>query len=117
MLSLFLLARRLWRGIRRNVDDPEFRALLIVAFMLLLSGTVFYSRIEGWSALDALYFSTITLTTVGYGDFAPQTSFGKVFTIIYILVGIGIFVALGAKIAIAQLNASRDPDPGPPAVK
>ena len=53
-------------------------------------GTIVYHYIEGWKWLDALYFSVITLTTVGYGDFSPQTDFGKLFTIIYVLTGIGI---------------------------
>ncbi len=43
--------------------------------------------------LDSLYFSTITLTTIGFGDFAPQTDAGKIFTIIYIGVGIGMILA------------------------
>jgi hypothetical protein len=44
----------------------------------------------GWSVLDALYFSVITLTTVGYGDFSPQTPAGKKFTMIYVLIGLGL---------------------------
>lgn len=34
----------------------------------------------------------ITLTTIGYGDLSPQTDLGKLFTILYILVGIGIIL-------------------------
>ena len=45
---------------------------------------------QGLDWLDALYFSVVTLTTVGYGDFSPQTDIGKIFTIIYIIGGIGI---------------------------
>lgn len=40
--------------------------------------------------MDSLYFSVITLTTVGYGDFSPQTPGGKIFTMIDILVGLGL---------------------------
>ncbi|WP_269849570.1 potassium channel family protein [Methanosarcina horonobensis] len=42
--------------------------------------------------LDSLYFSVITLTTVGYGDFTPQTVYGKIFTMIYIFFGLGILI-------------------------
>lgn len=62
----------------------------LTSTIALLTGTIFYHYAEGLRWLDALYFSVITLTTVGYGDFSPQTDIGKVFTIIYILVGIGI---------------------------
>jgi voltage-gated potassium channel Kch len=40
--------------------------------------------------LDSLYFRVVTLTTVGYGDLSPQTSIGKIFTMIYIILGLGI---------------------------
>jgi hypothetical protein len=54
---------------------------------LLVIGTVFYSVVEGWSPLDSLYFSMITLTTVGYGDLTPSTPASRSFTVLYILVG------------------------------
>lgn len=43
--------------------------------------------IEPFTFIDALYMSIITISTVGYGDFSPQGTGMKVFTIIYILVG------------------------------
>jgi voltage-gated potassium channel len=43
--------------------------------------------------LDAFYFSVITLTTVGYGDLSPTTPISKIFTVIYILLGISILLA------------------------
>ena len=59
------------------------------ALIVLGIGTAFYSNVEGWSSFDALYFSVITFTTVGYGDFSPHTVLGKAFTIIYIILGVG----------------------------
>jgi voltage-gated potassium channel len=53
---------------------------------------LFYHDVEGWRWLDSFYFSVITLTTVGSGDFAPKTDLGKIFTMIYICVGLGILV-------------------------
>ena len=38
-------------------------------------------------------FSFITLTTIGYGDYAPQTDGGKIFTVIYIILGVGIILS------------------------
>jgi voltage-gated potassium channel len=58
--------------------------------LILITGTLFYHNVEGWTWLDSSYFSVITLTTVGYGDFSPQTDLGKVFTMVYIFVGLGI---------------------------
>lgn len=64
--------------------------LLSLTLATLLIGTIAYHFIEGWSYIDSLYFSTTTLTTVGYGDFSPTTNFSKIFTIFYIITGIGI---------------------------
>ena len=57
------------------------------------SSFVVYHYLEGWSYIDSLYFSVVTLTTVGYGDFTPQTDAGKLFTVFYIIIGIGIIFA------------------------
>jgi voltage-gated potassium channel len=67
--------------------------------LILLSGTIFYRSVEGWSWIDALYFSVTTISTVGFGDLAPRTDIGKLFTVVYIFVGVGVFVALFAQFA------------------
>ena len=74
-------------------QDEEYRQLLLTTLAILGLGTVVYRYLEGWNWIDALYFSVITLTTVGYGDFSPATDAGKLFTIFYILIGIGIILS------------------------
>jgi voltage-gated potassium channel len=71
-------------------DRHIFRALLGLVAITLGIGTVVYHLVEHMSWLDAYYLSVVTLTTVGYGDFSPQTTFGKVFTTFYIFAGVGI---------------------------
>ena len=73
--------------------DPETKALPIIVAALLLSGTIFYWSVEDWTLVQALYFSVVTLTTVGYGDLTPTSDFSRIFTIIYIFIGIGVLVA------------------------
>lgn len=105
LIILSVVVGRFAHAIQHMARNPEFRLLLLVVLATLISGMFFYRRFEGWSLLDSLYFSVITLTTVGYGDFAPQTSAGKIFTIIYIIAGLGIlaaFVTTVANIAIEQ---------------
>jgi hypothetical protein len=93
VVAFLTVLARLFRIIHRSWRDPEFRGLFFLVGILLLGGTVFYSRFEGWSPLDSLYFSVITLTTVGYGDLHPTTAASKVFTILYIFIGLGIILA------------------------
>ena len=72
--------------------SSRFDTLLLLVVITLAIGTVFYNTVEGWGFLDSLYFSVITLTTVGYGDLAPVTSIGRLFTIFYVMIGIGILL-------------------------
>ena len=51
-------------------------------------GAVFMHNVEKWSWLDSTYFSTATLTTVGYGDLVPKHDVTKLFLIPYMLFGI-----------------------------
>jgi voltage-gated potassium channel len=104
VFSLLLGLVRLGQSIARSFRDPQFRALLVLYGALLLVGTAFYVRAEGWSVLDALYFCVVTLATVGYGDVAPRTTLGKVFTIVYILIGAGVFVVLAAELAVGVIR-------------
>jgi voltage-gated potassium channel len=46
----------------------------------------------------------VTLTTVGYGDFAPTSEGTQIFTIIYILTGFGVLVALLTAVAQQYLR-------------
>lgn len=86
------------------MKDPEFRALFKLLLIMLASGVLFYTQVEHWSFIDALYFSVITMATIGYGDLAPTTTFSKIFTMFYALVSVGIFVALAAKIGSVLLE-------------
>jgi voltage-gated potassium channel len=93
MIEFFLTTLRLARGAasawRR---DPQFRSLVFLVLITLLGGTIFYSLEEGWSVVDAFYFSVTTLTTVGLGDLTPKTTIGKLFTVVYIFAGLSIIL-------------------------
>jgi len=72
--------------------NPRFDILLVLVLVTLGIGTIFYTQVEGWTFLDSLYFSVITLSTIGYGDISPITSVGRLFTIFYVIAGVGILL-------------------------
>jgi voltage-gated potassium channel len=106
LIGLFVILRRFVRAIRDAWrSDQAFRTLLALVVSLLVSGTTFFTLVEGWSVLDSFYFSVTTLTTVGFGDPAPATAAGKIFTILYIFVGLGViggFINVLAKHTFAR---------------
>ena len=95
--------------------DPEGKLILGSVAVLLAVGTIVYSILEGWSLLDSLYFSVVTLATVGYGDLHPTTDIAKIFTIGYILTGIGIVAAFASEVAKHRIPPEHiDPATGLP---
>jgi voltage-gated potassium channel len=111
VIPLFLAFRGLARAIAAVFRDPETQALPVVAGALVLTGTIFYWRFEDWTIIQALYFSVVTLTTVGFGDFTPTTAGTQIFTIIYILTGLGVLVALLSSVAQQYLRQKAERDP------
>ncbi|MEI7770285.1 MAG: potassium channel family protein [Chloroflexales bacterium] len=108
LISLLLTIQHIGVALRRAWRDTEFRALTTLVLLTLALGTLFYHAVEGWGWLDSLYFCVITLATIGYGDFSPQTGAGKLFTIIYVFLGIGLLVAFFTQLAAALLEAQRE---------
>src|SRR5512146_102841 len=100
MLSFILLIRSFVRALYHALkEQPAVRGLVILTVLLLAAGTLFYANVEHWSAVDSLYFSVTTLTTVGFGDLAPHKTASKLFTIIYILIGVSILLGLVSMLA------------------
>ncbi|MEQ8766099.1 MAG: potassium channel protein [Planctomycetota bacterium] len=67
----------------------------VAVFTLLVIGVVGYVLIEGYSLIDALYMSVITISTVGFGEVRELSSLGRLFTVLLILIGVGL-LAYGA---------------------
>lgn len=62
----------------RIANSP--RALVIVFLVTILGSAVVYAVAEHSDYLNAVYWSVVTATTLGYGEFSPHTEMGKVLT-------------------------------------
>jgi voltage-gated potassium channel len=111
MIPLLLAFKGLARALHAVWRDPETKALPVVAGVLVLTGTLFYWRFEEWTLIESLYFCIVTLTTVGYGDLSPTTDVTRIFTIVYILTGFGVLVALLTSVAQQYLKHKTEPRP------
>ena len=73
---------------KRQRKRVMMAALVFVS--VIIAGTAGYIFIEGYSILNALYMTVITLSTVGYGIPKPLDTQGQVFTIVLILFNLGV---------------------------
>lgn len=71
--------------------NPQRRLLwgIYALVGIIVVGTGGYMAIEGWSFLDALYMTVITITTVGYAELHPLSTGGRIFSIFLIVGGVG----------------------------
>ncbi len=58
--------------------------------LVIITGTLGYSLIEGWDLFDSLYMTIITLATIGYTELHELSKMGRVFNIFLIFFGVGV---------------------------
>ena len=88
-----------------------------VLTMVVIIGSVMYV-VEGGkhgftSIPKSIYWAIVTLTTVGYGDIAPQTSLGQFLAAVVMLLGYGIIAIPTGIVTVEMANINRVPGPGP----
>ena len=81
---------------------------VLLLMMLICIGAYAFHLIEWWTLLDSLYFTVITVASVGYGDFAPHTDIGKVLAMCYAIVALPIFAYTGALFIERRMSKGKD---------
>jgi voltage-gated potassium channel len=104
------MLRRFFRAFRVAAREEGFLPVLSAAFLLVLAGTLSYWALEDWHLVDALYFAVATLTTTSVADpeLVLEHRAAKVFTIFYLLIGIGVLVELLRRLGMGFVAASRE---------
>lgn len=69
----------------------QIKRIALLLALISAFGILGLMVIEGWSFLDALYMTFITLSTVGYEEVHPLSPGGKLFMVVFIIMGVGLF--------------------------
>ena len=90
----------------RKVKSQLLAVLILILIYIFVSAMlVFQMEQEIFdSFLDALYWATISITTIGYGDISPVTPVGRIITMISALVGMAIIALPTGIITAAYMN-------------
>ena len=76
----------------------------LILTILLSIGIIGFMYFENMSLMNAIYFSIVTMATVGYGDIHPKTEIGKILAMIIIIGGVGTFLGVIASITDLFVN-------------
>jgi voltage-gated potassium channel len=111
--------RAIWRSITRDRANSALMTLLLMGIIVLQFGSLAILRVEQYAeganittASDALWYTIVTISTVGYGDHYPITNPGKWIGTLIIIIGVGIFGTFTGYLANAFLGpgkASEEP--------
>ena len=92
LIELALSGKFVYDIIKRLKNDKVFRTLGFLLFVLILVGTMFFWLVEGRSFLGALAYAVGTLSMNSPYNQAPQSTIGVIFNIIYIFIGVGVYL-------------------------
>ena len=96
---------------RKFVAGMVFGLRVVWPVLSVLLGTMaalglVVGRLEGWPALESLYFAFVSGLTIGYGDFAPRTGLARLLAILIGICGV-LLTAMVAAIAVRALTGAR----------
>ena len=95
----------------------SLRIIAAVFTLVMALGIGGFMITEGMSFADALYFSVVTVTTVGYGDITPKSGAGRILAMLIIILGVGTFSAVVARMMYAPTRSRMEESLGSSSVK
>jgi Ion channel len=102
--------RRFVRALAYAGREENFGPVLGTGAFLVIVGTITYSLGNGWNVVDAFYFAVATLTTSSIADpeLVLEDGWMKLFTVFYVLVGIGILVEVLRRLGRAFIEVRQE---------
>lgn len=112
-LTAYMKATRLVVNVFKSTRNQLFLALVLALFLIVISSCLVYfaehaAQPDVFTSIPAtVWWSVVTLTTVGYGDMTPATTIGKMFTSVILLAGVALFALPAGIITAGFLEESR----------
>ena len=109
-LSILLLLHDAWHYFKSwqrfaslepiSTSQLKFLGYFILLEITIVVGGLVFSALEGWTYRQSVFFSIVSLTTIGYGfKFVPRTNGGKLFLMFYGIFGLGLVAFMLSKFA------------------
>lgn len=105
---LIAVSSKLWDVVRKLMKTNGLSKILVLNLVAVMVASALLSFVEKQSFLNSLWWSIVTMTTVGYGDIVPQTAIAKIIAIILMLIGILTFGMVTAIITRFFVDSERD---------
>jgi len=81
-----------------------FGKSVVLGLLVIFGGMIGYILIEDMSAFDALYMTTITVTTIGFREVFPLSGGGRVFTMVLAFAGVGVILVIASEFARVMIE-------------
>ena len=114
LLRVLILTARFWAAAKVLIRHHTFAVIGVTSVLsVVVSASLIYAAERGCDGTiqtfaDALWWSAATITTVGYGDVSPKTTVGRAIGLVLMIVGVGLFGLLTARVAAFFVESERE---------
>lgn len=104
LLRIIVLLTKFKKNTDKFLKTNNFHYVIWFTILTVIIGALGFSIIENKSFSDGLWWSFVTVTTVGYGDMSPTTGIGRLLASLLMLIGIGFLGMLTGAISTFFIN-------------
>ena len=90
--------------VKDEIRKSRLNFLLVISTIFIVIGAVLISLVEGMPLGDALWWSFVTFTTVGYGDVLLKTQLGRTIAVLLMIIGIGIIGVITTTLTLSLIG-------------
>lgn len=108
LVELALAGKFIFDIVKRLKNDKTFRTLGFLLFVLIMVGTMFFWLVEGKPFLNSLAYAVGTLSMNSPYNQAPQSTIGVIFNIVYIFIGVGVYLIFVFEAGRTIISAHED---------